>query len=159
MLLSESSETHFLPPFHPPPPLSSSCSYSLFLYFFSALFFHCSLPLSSHFPVFPLFSFGWCLFVGGEHLKSPLRRTPSATFMNHSLSYLFFHFLPLSSFVVFFYMPASLCGAIPRTATTTLPIPTYCPAPLSILSSLPGWLALWSPSCSIFLHRCNAAHL
>lgn len=107
---------------------------SCFSRLLSLIFFH---------PFLPVFFHSVSLFVGGEHqhLKSLLRRTPSVTFMNHILLYLFFHFLPLPCFVVFLYTPVSLCGASPHSRPATLPFPAYCPARLSILSSFLALLA------------------
>lgn len=122
---SHTSSHHFVP---------------LFLLFLPSLpVFLCS-PLSSLSLVFSgSFLSLSSIFVGGGRLKSLLRHTLSATFVNHTLVYLFFHFLPLPSFVGFLYV-----GHPPHSNPTTPPFPEYCPACFSILSSFSLVGTLWS---------------
>lgn len=131
-----------------PPTISFPSSSSCFVFFLFPLLsafipgslFPLLLLSSSVSPFFrhflPVFFWPVSLLVGGEHLKSLLRCTLSATLMNHSLLHLFSHFLPLSSIVVFLYIPVSLCGASPCSP----PPPSSSPhiVRLAALSSPPS---------------------
>lgn len=124
---------------------------------------------------FPTFRASWLychfphlyfLFLWGEHFKSPLRCTLSATF-TVSLTPsvipppLFFF---LCAFPLYFDI---FMWGIPPHHPHKLPIPAYCPALLSILSSLSASLAC---TLSVLLHlfvrdsacliykRCSVSH-
>lgn len=115
---------------------------------------------------FPTFRASWLychfphlffLFLWGEHFKSPLRCTLSATF-TVSLTPsvipppLFFF---LCAFPLYFDI---FMWGIPPHHPHKLPIPAYCPALLSILSSLSASLAC---TLSVLLHcqRFSVSHL
>lgn len=124
---------------------------------------------------FPTFRASWLychfphlffLFLWGEHFKSPLRCTLSATFtVSLTPSVIpppFFFFL--CAFPLYFDI---FMWGIPPHHPHKLPIPAYCPALLSILSSLSASLAC---TLSVLLHlfvrdsacliykRCSVSH-
>lgn len=141
-----------------PSTISSPSSFFLYPFALLPLPSPALCPLLSHFSILflPVFSRSrLSFFVGGERFKSPLRCTPSAAFMNHSLLYLFFHFLPLFSFVgILLYSCIFMWGIPPLLFLLHPPrSPTCCPALPLYFPHLaqPRWLLR-------LCHQCMVSH-